>query len=94
MQKLPPQVVEAALKTDASTLPAFAGVDLGLQGYAIVKVVKVLPRDPPPEANAKQERAQYSQWWTSAESLAYYNALKQQYKAEIKVAKPVRNEQQ
>ncbi len=89
-QRLPPKVVEAALRTDATALPVFAGVDLGTQGYAIVKVVKVLPRAPALEATAKQERLQYAQWWTSAESLAFYNVLKERFKTEIKVAKPVR----
>jgi peptidyl-prolyl cis-trans isomerase D len=87
-QKLPAQIVDAALRADASALPAFAGVDLGAQGYAIVKVGKVVPRDAPLEANAKQERDQYTQWWTSAENLAYYNGLKERFKAEILVARP------
>jgi peptidyl-prolyl cis-trans isomerase D len=86
----PMQLVDAALRADAAALPAFAGVDLGTQGYAIVKVLKVLPRETSLEAAAKQERNQYTQWWTAAESLAYYNVLKQRFKAEIKVAKPVR----
>ncbi len=89
-QRLPPKVVEVALRTDATALPVFAGVDLGTQGYAIVKVTKVLSRDPALEATAKQERLQYAQWWTSAESLAFYNVLKERFKTEIKVAKPVR----
>ncbi|WP_332775778.1 SurA N-terminal domain-containing protein [Polaromonas sp.] len=87
-QKLPAQLVDAALRTDASALPAFAGVDLGAQGYAIVKVSKVVPREAPAEAAARQDRNQYSQWWTSAESLAYYNTLKERFKTEIKVARP------
>lgn len=87
-QNLPVQVIDAALRADASALPVFAGVDLGAQGYAIVKVAKVVPRDAPIEATAKQERNQYAQWWTSAESLAYYNGLKERFKAEILVAKP------
>jgi peptidyl-prolyl cis-trans isomerase D len=87
-QKLPPQVVDAALRADSSALPTFAGVDLGAQGYAIVKVGKVVPRDAPAEAAAKQEHNQYTQWWTSAENLAYYNGLKERFKAEILVAKP------
>jgi peptidyl-prolyl cis-trans isomerase D len=86
----PMQLVDAALRADAAALPAFAGIDLGTQGYAIVKVLKVLPREASLEAAAKQERNQYTQWWTAAESLAYYNVLKQRFKAEIKVAKPVR----
>ena len=87
-QKLPTQIVDAALRADPATLPVFAGVDLGAQGYAVVKVTKVLPRDAPLEATAKQERAQYAQWWTTAESLAYYNGLKERFKAEILVPKP------
>ena len=89
-QKQPMQVVDAALRADATTLPALAGVDLGAQGYVIVKVLKVLPREASLETAAKQERTQYTQWWTSAESLAYYNGLKDRFKTEIKVAKPVR----
>jgi peptidyl-prolyl cis-trans isomerase D len=89
-QKQPLQVVDAALRADASALPTTAGVDLGAQGYVIVKVLKVLPREVSLDAASRQDRAQYSQWWTSAESLAYYNALKDRFKTEIKVAKPVR----
>ena len=89
-QKQPLQVVDAALRADAAALPALVGIDLGAQGYTIVKVLKVLPRDAALEATAKQERTQYSQWWASAESLAYYNVLKDRFKTEIKVAKPVR----
>ncbi len=89
-QKQPAQLVDAALRTDAATLPVFTGVDLGAQGYAIVKVAKVVAREPAVEAAAKQERSQYAQWWTAAESLAYYNVLKERLKTEIKVVKPVR----
>jgi peptidyl-prolyl cis-trans isomerase D len=87
-QQQPQAVVEAALRVDPAALPAFAGVDLGEQGYAVVKVSKVLPREAPTEEAAKQERQQYAQWWASAENLAYYNLLKDRFKAEIKVAKP------
>lgn len=87
-QQLPIQIVDGALRADASALPVFVGVDLGAQGYAIVKIDKVIVRDAPAEAVAKQERSQYTQWWTSAETLAYYNGLKQGVKAEILVAKP------
>ena len=58
LQKLPAKIVETALKADASTLPVFAGVDLGAQGYAVVKLLKVLPRDPALGPSAKQEQDQ------------------------------------
>lgn len=89
-QKQPMQLVSAALRADATSLPALVGIDLGAQGYAIVKILKVLPRAASPEAATKQERRQYADWWTSAESLAYYNALKDRFKTEIKITKPVR----
>ena len=87
-QQLPTQVVDATLRADTGALPIFSGIDLGAQGYAIVKVIKVVPRDVPIEAAAKQELNQYTQWWTSAEALAYYHGLKGRFKAEILVAKP------
>jgi peptidyl-prolyl cis-trans isomerase D len=85
--KLPSPVIEAALRADTTKLPAFMGVDLGAQGYAVVKVIKTLERDIK-AANAFQDRQQYTQWWSNAETAAYYNALKDRFKAEIKVAKP------
>jgi len=87
-QQMPSQIIDAVLRLDAGSLPAFAGVDLGPQGYAVVKVLKVLPRESASEAMARQDRAQYVQWWTAAETMAYYNLLKEQVKAQIKVPKP------
>jgi peptidyl-prolyl cis-trans isomerase D len=87
-QKLPNPVIDAALRADAAALPAFAGVSLGAQGYVVIKVNKVVPREAPLEAAARQERGQYAQWWTAAENLAYYNGLKERFKTKILVAKP------
>ena len=87
-QQLPAPVVSAALGADLGTPPALVGVDLGAQGYAIVNVIKVLPRQVQTAAQVQQDQIQYSQWWTSAESLAYYNILRDRFKASIKVARP------
>ena len=87
-QQLPAQVVDAALRLDPGTLPAFTGVDSAAQGYFVVKVSKVVPRDVQPEAAVRQERNQFSQWLATAETMAYYNGLKERFKAEILVAKP------
>jgi peptidyl-prolyl cis-trans isomerase D len=86
--KQPPQVVEAALRADPSALPAFAGVELGDAGYAVVKVNKIVPRDAPPADAARQEREQYERWWASSEGLAYYNLLKTRFKVQMLVPKP------
>jgi len=83
----PSSLVEAALRVSTQTLPAWVGVDLGASGYAVVKVEKVLARDPANTANIARERDQYAQWWASAEGLAYYKLLKEKFKAEIKIAR-------
>jgi peptidyl-prolyl cis-trans isomerase D len=87
-QKQPQAVVEAALRADPAALPALIGVGLGDQGYAVVKVNKVLPRETPAEAAARQERQQYAQSLASAENLAYYNLLKDRFKVQMEVPKP------
>ena len=92
-QQLPAPLLDAALRADTNVLPSFAGVDLGAQGYAIVKVNKIAPRDRPADAAAVQEQNQYGQQWVSAETLAYYNGLKNRFKAEILVAKPALDKQ-
>ena len=76
-------VLDAVLKAPAATLPAFIGVDLGEQGYAVAKITKVLGRDPV-AADAARAQTQYAQSWGDAESQAYYAALKARFKVEIK----------
>jgi peptidyl-prolyl cis-trans isomerase D len=85
--KQPSPIIEATLRADTAKLPAFIGVDLGAQGYAVVKVIKLLERDPK-SSTAFQDRQQYTQWWSDAETAAYYNSLKDRFKADIKAAKP------
>lgn len=89
-QGLPNAVLSAALSASAKTLPAWTGVDLGAQGYAVVKVEKVLPREAVDAQRQAQEVAQYGQWWAAAEGQAYYEALKARLKARILVPEPKR----
>lgn len=81
-------VLTAALSADSKALPAWVGVDLGDQGYVVVKVEKVLPRDVRPAQALSQEVQQYSQWWASAENEAYVDTLKERFKARILVPEP------
>ena len=76
-------LLEAVLKVPTTTLPAFVGVDLGDQGFAVAKIGKVLGRDPI-TADAARAQSQYAQAWGDAESQAYYTALKTRLKVEIK----------
>ena len=85
-QTVPPAVLGASLQADPTALPAVLGVDLGPQGYAIVKVNRILSRSAPDDAAAKQARGQYAQLWAAAENQAYYSVLKERYKAKISVA--------
>ena len=88
-QSVSPLVLDKLMHADVSKLPAWIGVDLGNQGYALVRIGKVLERAAVEEGRAKQERAQYAQWVASAENQAYYELLKSRYKAQISVPKPV-----
>jgi peptidyl-prolyl cis-trans isomerase D len=81
-------LMDAILRADTSALPAWLGVDLGAQGYAVARVNKVLPRNAPPAEVAEQERSQMARWLAGAEWDAYYEVLKKRFKVQIKVAKP------
>lgn len=89
LQDQPRSVVDAALRANVEQLPAWTGVDLGAQGYAVVKINRVVPRDGVDDARARMEREQYLQSWASAEALAYYDLLKQRFKVQIKAPRPV-----
>lgn len=84
-QGLPPQVLEAALRVDMGKPPAAAGVDLGVQGYVVLRVNQVLPPELPP-GSEDALRKQYAQAWAAAESDAYLGELKKRFKAEVKPA--------
>ncbi|MCC9596118.1 MULTISPECIES: SurA N-terminal domain-containing protein [unclassified Rubrivivax] len=84
-QGAPRAVVDAVLRADTKQLPAIVGVDLGSQGYAVVRVSKVLQREADPATDAMLQQ-QLAQTWATAEALAYLDALKRRTKAEIKEA--------
>ena len=77
-------MLDALLKADARSLPSYAGVDLGRQGYAVVKVLEVLGRDP--AAADDRVRAQYAQLWSDAEARAYLEALKKRFDVDMRGA--------
>ncbi len=81
-QTLPRAVIDAALRADPATLPAVLGVDVPELGYVVLKVQKLLPREPVPGGDAPL-LAQYSQAWADAEAQAYLEALKKRFKASV-----------
>ena len=79
---LPRPLLDALLKAPAAPLPAYVGVDLGSEGYAVAKILKVDGRDPV-AADPARGQAQYAQALAQAEAEAYYAALKQRFKVQI-----------
>ncbi|MDR2154161.1 MAG: SurA N-terminal domain-containing protein [Burkholderiaceae bacterium] len=88
-QSQPPQLIEAVLRADPAKLPAFVGVDLGAQGYAVARVDKVLPKTDQIADTATQNRQRYEQAWTIAEAVQFYELLKARYKAAILAPDPI-----
>lgn len=84
-QGLPRPLLDAALRADAGKLPVVTGVDLGADGFFVVRVMQVLPREQAPGGEA-QMREQYAQAWATAEAEAYVDALKKRYKASVTAA--------
>jgi peptidyl-prolyl cis-trans isomerase D len=81
-RELPRDVLDAIMKADANKLPAWVGVDQGADGYSVVRLTKVLARDPI-AADPVRGQEQYAKVWALAESQAYYNALKKRFKVEV-----------
>lgn len=85
-RELPRPLLEAALRAPlpADGKPSIVGVDLGSEGYAVLKVVKVVPRDSSDPDNARA--APYvAQALAQAESAALYESLKKRFKVELKL---------
>jgi peptidyl-prolyl cis-trans isomerase D len=87
-QGQPQSVVDAALRADPSAMPALVGVDLGAQGYAVVRVNKLVPREEPNAQQQAQSREQFARLLGNAEAGAYLAHLRTQFKVEIMVNKP------
>lgn len=85
---LPQAVIDAALRADPSKMPALIGVDLGLQGFAVVRVNKIVQRPEATAQQSEQSRQQFARLWGQAESQAYLASLKSQFKVEMLAEKP------
>ncbi len=87
-QAQPQALVEAALRADPAHMPVLTGVDLGTEGYAVVRVNKIVPRPEMSTQQAEQSRQQFARLWGQAESQAYLASLKAQFKVEMLAEKP------
>ncbi|AXF20906.1 peptidylprolyl isomerase [Burkholderia pyrrocinia] len=82
-QGLTPAALSAVYKVDAKTLPAYVGVDLGADGYAVYRVNAVIPGsavDPQQLAAAQQQMAQVD---AQSEGEAYLTALRDRSKVKL-----------
>ncbi|WP_179403957.1 SurA N-terminal domain-containing protein [Burkholderia guangdongensis] len=80
---IPSTAVSAIYKVDPKTLPAYVGVDLGADGYAIFRVNAVVPGasvDPQQLAGAQQQIAQVD---AQSEGEAYLAALRARSKVKL-----------
>lgn len=85
-QQLTSALIESALRSDASQLPVFVGVDLGARGFGLIKINKVLKSLP--VTDSKNSVGKYANAWTSAESMAYFGYLKSRSKVKLQAEKP------
>jgi peptidyl-prolyl cis-trans isomerase D len=87
-QGQPQVLVDAALRADPAVMPVLVGVDLGPQGFALVRVNKLVAREEPNAQQQAQSREQFARLLGNAEASAYLSHLKSQFKVEIKAKKP------
>ena len=73
----------AALKADVTKLPAYVGVELPGQGYAVYRIGKVAQPAQPDEARRQQEAEQIGGIVGQQEMLNYIEALKVKAKAKV-----------
>ena len=84
---LPRELMDAIMRTEARQLPAFTGVDLGVNGYALVRIDAVRTPEMPAPMKA-QWSPQLTQAYATAESQLYYEALKKRFDVQVKAPKP------
>lgn len=82
-QGLPPAALSAVFKADASKLPAYVGVDLGADGYAIYRVNGIEKAAPVAADRLAGAQQQIAQRYAEAEMDAYLDSLKARSKVKL-----------
>ena len=85
LQQQNPKLIDTVLRASSTKLPLWIGIDLGSEGYRVVRLNKLVDGV---QAAAAQNRDQYLQVWSNAENTSYYEYLKDKFKVKIKVPKP------
>jgi peptidyl-prolyl cis-trans isomerase D len=82
-QGLAPEALHKVMTANASTLPAFAGVERGELGYAIYRISKVIAADPKAAPEAAAELAAIDRQAGAEQLDAYIASLRARAKIEI-----------
>jgi len=82
-QGMPPAALAAIFKADSSKLPAYVGVDLGADGYAIYRVNGIEKPDPVTADRLTGAQQQVAQVYAQAEMESYLDSLKARSKVKI-----------
>jgi peptidyl-prolyl cis-trans isomerase D len=85
-QGLPPAALSAIFKADASKLPAYVGVDLGADGYAIYRVNGIAKAAPVAADRLAGAQQQIAQVYAQADMEAYVDSLKARSKVKYSQA--------
>ncbi|AHI77787.1 PPIC-type PPIASE domain protein [Burkholderia thailandensis USAMRU Malaysia  len=80
---LPPAAVSAIYKVDPKTLPAYVGVDLGNDGYAIFRVNSVVAVAPADDQRLAAAQQQLAQVYAQSETEAYLASLRARSKVKL-----------
>ncbi|SFA77832.1 peptidyl-prolyl cis-trans isomerase D [Collimonas sp. OK607] len=86
-QGIDPLAFEAVMKANTTKLPAYVGVTLPQQGYAVYRIAKVGQPATQDQARRIAEQQQITGVLAQQEMLAYVDVLKE--KAKVKILKPV-----
>ena len=86
-QGIAPNVFNAVMKADINKLPAYVGLALPEQGYAIYRIGKVAQPATIDQARRQSEQQQITSALAQQEMSAYVDVLKQ--KAKVKILKPI-----
>ena len=81
-------VLNAAMHAKIGDAASWVGVDLGNDGYTVVRVNKVVPRAEDSAELRLRQKQEFERYQANAETLAYYEMLKERFKVQIKVARP------
>jgi peptidyl-prolyl cis-trans isomerase D len=82
-QGVPPAALSAIYKVDAQKLPAYVGVDLGNDGYAIYRVNSIVPGAPIDPKRLQAAQQQVAQVDAQAQMQAYLDSLRARSKVKL-----------